>query len=131
MFRLKRKQTKTGRTEPRTSRDTGQDAEQLACDYLQQQGLKLIQRNYHCRYGEIDLIMEHQGTVVLVEVRYRNDNRYGGAKASITPKKIQKLQATALHYMQRHRLQADMRFDVVAITGTPEIHIEWIRNAIS
>jgi len=127
MFRLNRNRNRTDTT----ARDTGMQAEQLACEYLQQQGLTLVERNYHCRYGEIDLIMRQGKAIVLVEVRYRNNNRYGGAKASITPKKISKLQATALHYMQQHQVRGQMRFDVIAITGSPEPHIEWVRNAIS
>lgn len=107
----------------------GQLAEQLACNYLQQQGLRLIERNYYCRLGEIDLIMQHRKSLVFVEVRYRKNNLFGGAVESITTKKQHKLQKTALHYMQQHQTRQSTRFDVVAITGQgPEQILEWIQN---
>ncbi|MCW8955307.1 MAG: YraN family protein [Gammaproteobacteria bacterium] len=108
---------------------TGQQAEQLACDYLQQQGLSLVERNYYCRLGEIDLIMQHQTSLVFIEVRYRKNNLFGGAAESITAKKQHKLQKTALHYIQQHKTRQNTRFDVVAITGQgPQQTLEWIQN---
>lgn len=107
----------------------GQLAEQLACDYLLQQGLTLVERNYYCRMGEIDLIMQHQNSLVFIEVRYRKNNLFGGAAESITTKKQDKLQKTALHYIQQHKSRQNTRFDVVAITGQhPEQILEWIQN---
>lgn len=107
----------------------GQQAEQLACDYLLQQGLTLVERNYYCRMGEIDLIMQHQNSLVFIEVRYRKNNLFGGAAESITTKKQDKLQKTALHYIQQHKSRQNTRFDVVAITGLqPEQILEWIQN---
>lgn len=105
-------------------------AENFACDYLLKKGLKFIDKNYHCRQGEIDLIMEHNNTLVFVEVRYRKNNHFGGAKESITFSKQQKLQTTALHYMQKHGSQKNARFDVIAITGEgKQQSFEWIQNA--
>lgn len=101
----------------------------MACDHLQQQGLTLIQRNYQCRMGEIDLIMKHHDTLVFVEVRYRKNNHFGGALESITRKKQDKLTRTALHYMQLHKTRLNTRFDVVAITGQgTDKTLEWIQN---
>jgi putative endonuclease len=110
--------------------EKGKQAEQFACDYLSQQGLLLLDKNYHCRLGEIDLIMQHDSTLVFIEVRYRKNNHYGGAKESITAKKQQKIQSTALHYMQKHQKNTNARFDVIAITGQgEEQQFEWIQNA--
>lgn len=107
----------------------GQHAEKIACEYLQQQGLVLIDKNYHCRLGEIDLIMEHDDTLVFVEVRYRKNNLYGDAKESVTYKKQQKLQKAALHFLQQHK-NRNARFDVIAITGeNKQQSFEWIQNA--
>jgi putative endonuclease len=101
----------------------------MACEYLQRQGLKLIDRNYHCRMGEIDLIMDHDNTLVFVEVRYRKNNLFGGALESVTYKKQQKLQKTALHFLQ-HYQDRNARFDVIAITGEhKQQSFEWIQNA--
>jgi len=108
----------------------GKQAENIACEYLITQGLSFIAKNYYCRQGEIDLIMNDRNTLVFVEVRYRKNNHYGGAKESITYKKQQKLQTTALHYMQKHHHDRQARFDVIAITGDNKDHsFEWIQNA--
>lgn len=108
----------------------GKQAENIACEYLIKQGLKIIERNYYCRRGEIDLIMSDNNTLVFVEVRYRKSNLYGDAKESVTYKKQQKLHLTALHYMQKYKHDRQARFDVIAITGDSQQHrFEWIQNA--
>jgi putative endonuclease len=94
--------------------------------------LRLVARNVRSPFGEIDLIMEHAGTVIFVEVRYRNTMRFGGAAASVDRRKQHRLRATAEHFLQRNAKLArrPCRFDVVAITtakGAPEI--EWIPDA--
>jgi putative endonuclease len=106
----------------------GDDTEQLACNYLQSNGLHLLQRNFFSRYGEIDLIMRDGNTIVFIEVRYRKNRHYGGAAASVTPAKQQRIIKTALHYHQKNALQDAMRFDVVAVEGNAS-KIEWIQNA--
>ena len=110
----------------------GQDAEHQACVYLQRQGLQLLEKNYQCRQGEIDLVMQDpaHNSLVFVEVRQRSQSRYGGAVSSVTEKKQAKLRLTALHYLQHKAPRANARFDVVAIQGTAATQqIEWIRNA--
>ena len=106
----------------------GVRAERQAYRYLQSQGLTLLARNYSCRLGEIDLIMSDRDTLVFVEVRERNSARYGGAAASITPPKQQKIQRTAEYFLVNHRRLSNMpcRFDVVAIEGGT---ISWLRDA--
>ena len=102
----------------------------LACDYLKKQGLRLIDKNVHSRYGEIDLIMQHQDMLVFIEVRYRKTQDYGGAKASVTAAKQLKLTKTALYYMQMKGREFNARFDVVAMSGEGNnLAIEWIKNA--
>lgn len=115
--------------------EQGRLAEIQACAYLKKQGLKLLEKNFHCRYGEIDLIMSHGKTLIFVEVRYRRNNHFGGPLASITPQKQQRLLTTAQVYLQQHPqpTNTEMRFDVVALTldpGNQETKIEWIQNAI-
>lgn len=110
--------------------NSGQAAEHLACKFLQQQGLQLIEKNYHCRQGEIDLVMQHGNSLVFIEVRQRSDAHFGGALASVTTKKQEKLRLTALHYLQHRAPNANARFDVVAIQGADtQQQIEWIRDA--
>jgi putative endonuclease len=108
---------------------TGAVFETLALQYLQQQGLSLVSRNFSCRYGEIDLICRKNQMLVFVEVKYRQSNGFGGAAAAVTLKKQQKLAKTASCFLQQQRSQAPCRFDVVAITGEAPYRIEWIQNA--
>ncbi len=116
---------------PFSSRSSkGKAAEQIACDYLIRQGLQLIEKNFHSRQGEIDLIMRHLDTLVFVEVRYRKNQDFGGAVESITATKQARIRHTALYYMQKQGREFNARFDVIAMTGsqdTPEIN--WIQNA--
>ena len=108
----------------------GSTCEKLACDYLKKNGLRLIDKNFRSRYGEIDLIMQHRESVVFIEVRYRKNQSHGGAKASVTPAKQLKIQKTALYYMQKNGRELNARFDVVAMSGeNNNLNIEWIKNA--
>ena len=74
----------------------GDDAEQRAAAYLQLAGLKLVERNYRCRFGEIDLVLHEGSTVVFAEVRLRASARFGGAAASIDARKQAKLIAAEI-----------------------------------
>ncbi len=113
--------------------EAGRRAEQDACDYLERQGLRLVERNYACACGEIDLIMLDRNTLVFVEVRYRRSHRYGSGAESVDWRKQGKLSATAAHYLQGHPRAArrPCRFDVIALTGQDNghVHIDWISNA--
>lgn len=109
--------------------NTGAEAEQLAATFLQRQGLKLVETNYRCRFGEIDLICHDRNTLVFVEVRLRGNDTFGGAAASITARKQHKLVLAARHYLQRLRAAPACRFDVVLLRGLRDNDIEWIRNA--
>ena len=112
----------------------GKVAEEIACSHLKKNGLTLIDKNFYSRYGEVDLIMQDQETLVFIEVRYRKNLDYGGALESITPGKQKKIQTTALYYMQKKGGEVNTRFDVVSLTGNNinnpnNISIEWIQNA--
>lgn len=107
----------------------GNDAEDKACYYLEKKGLQLINRNFSIRAGEVDLIMRDKDeTLVFIEVRYRKNTDFGGAAASVTPKKQQRIIKAALAYQQKHAPQSSMRFDVVAIEGD-NMAINWIKSA--
>jgi putative endonuclease len=103
-------------------------AEQMAATFLKQHGLKLVAQNYHCRYGEIDLIMKEDEVLVFVEVRLRTNQHYGFAAESISPKKQQKIIQTAQHFLMQHGEQA-CRFDAILMDKADQQHIEWIRHA--
>lgn len=109
----------------------GEEAERLAADHLVAGGLSLLERNYRCRYGEIDLIMTEGDGLVFVEVRFRHHVQFGGPQASVDHRKQQKLLHSAEHYLQQHHAHGrPCRFDVVAISGEGDgIKIEWLKNA--
>lgn len=108
----------------------GQKAEDLACEYLKKQGLRFITRNFRSRFGEIDLILRDKTVLVFVEVRSRSSMAFGGAIASVTLGKQQKIVKTAQFYLVKHGLQDKMpvRFDVVALEGKSG-QINWIKQA--
>ncbi|SNR63727.1 putative endonuclease [Methylobacillus rhizosphaerae] len=108
----------------------GDNAEIIAGRYLESHGLRLINRNYRCRFGEIDLIMQQGDIIVFIEVRMRSHLQFGGAAASITPSKQQKLIRTAEHFLQQHGNTA-CRFDAILMNKLDTDQIEWITNAFS
>ena len=108
----------------------GKDAEARAARYLEARGLHIVERNYRSRYGEIDLIARDGVTLVFVEVRARSSNAFGGAAASITAAKRQKLTRTALHYLAGAGRTPRCRFDAVLLAGD-DGPVEWIRDAFS
>lgn len=120
----------------KTSHSKGQDTEQACCEYLQQQGLKLVTRNYRGHRGEIDLIMQEANTLIFVEVRFRKNNLYGGGLESVTVKKQQRILTTAEEYLQNETKLKNGRIDVVAMSQKPQNNqteaiytFEWIKNA--
>jgi putative endonuclease len=107
----------------------GSAAEELAMRHLQGKGLRLKERNFRTRVGEIDLIMQQAQTLVFVEVRFRQSSNYGSPAETVTPHKQQRLIRAAMHYLQRQGLDQPCRFDIVAISGSRQQTIEWIQNA--
>ncbi|MEO8103721.1 MAG: YraN family protein [Betaproteobacteria bacterium] len=115
-----------------TTKQSGDSAERVAERYLGEQGLKLVARNYRCRYGEIDLVMREQDTLVFVEVRMRRtraDRDFGGAAASIGPHKQARIIAAAQHYLAGMKQLPPCRFDAVLLNQLSAARIEWIRDA--
>ena len=108
----------------------GKTAENLACAYLEQRGLVLLERNFRCRLGELDLVMRDREQWVFVEVRSRRQNRYGSATETIDSRKQQRLLRTAAYYLQKYHLDVSCRFDVVAIdrAHSPPV-LEWLQDA--
>lgn len=110
-------------------KQTGRQGEEIAASYLVDKGYKILQRNWHCPTGELDIVMEDDGALVFVEVRTRRGNRFGTAEESITPVKQARLVELAQTYLQEvvppHQ---SWRIDVVAVhlgPGLPQVnHIE-------
>lgn len=107
--------------------EEGSRGEDAALFHLRQHGLQLVERNFLCKGGEIDLIMQDGATLVFVEVRKRARRDFGGAAASVTPAKQRRLIGAAQTFLQRYRQPPPCRFDVVAIDGDV---LDWLRNAI-
>jgi putative endonuclease len=114
----------------------GTAAEEAAESFLQQRGLKTLQRNFRCRMGEIDLVMRDGDCLVFTEVRFRRPGQHGSGADSITQAKRRKLVLTAGYYLRSRRVSAHQacRFDVVSIGQTADMgkrgyEINWIRNA--
>lgn len=110
---------------------TGDRAEGLVCRYLEQRGLVLLERNYRCRGGEIDLIMCEGDTLVFIEVRYRRSTAFGRAAETVSASKRSRLVQCAGRYLTQHRAwHRPARFDVVCIEGELRREgIDWLRDA--
>lgn len=115
--------------------EIGAAAERRAEAHLAAHGLTLRERNWRCRFGEIDLIMQEGGELVFVEVRARSSRAFGGAAASVAARKQQRLCRAAQLYLQQHYDEAgrpppNCRFDVVSIDhGTRPPGLDWLRGA--
>ncbi len=114
-----------------SNNNSGADAETKAEAFLVNQGLVKRERNYRCKLGEIDLIMQHKDTLVFVEVRLRSHRDFANAAESVTIRKQHKIINTAHYYLQQHQLtdKANCRFDVVAFSNNGEP--DWIKDAFS
>lgn len=98
-------------------RKIGQKQEKIAAEYLKMQGYRILEQNFCCPFGEIDMIAEHQGYLVFVEVKYRRTLREGYPQEAVTLAKQEKISRAALWYMAKNQIYSDMpcRFDVVAM----------------
>jgi len=108
--------------------------ENQAKDFLLQQGLSLLKQNYHCRFGEIDLVMLHKNVICFIEVKYRNSTGFGGAASAISTQKQNKIVKTALVFISQNNAYKhySMRFDAFLMQQqrdgqNPDVN--WIQNA--
>lgn len=111
-------------------RSIGAIMEERAVGYLAEQGMQILERNYRCRQGEIDLIGWERGYLVFVEVKYRSGRRAGVPEAAVDWRKVRKICRTADYYRSMHEVWdcVPQRYDVVALEGE---EIRWYRNAFS
>jgi putative endonuclease len=111
----------------------GAAAEDLALQYLQVRGLKILARNLRCRAGELDLVCLDDGVLIVVEVRQRGSAEFGGAVGSVTWSKQRKIIRAAQFFLRRekHWRNLSVRFDVLAIEGLPDgaHRIHWVKDA--
>lgn len=110
------------------NRKIGTKYEEKAAEYLKSKGYDIIERNFTCRQGEIDIIAKEGETLVFVEVKYRNSTRYGTPSEAVDTKKQYRIMTAAQYYIVKNRISDDTqcRYDVIAILGNK---IELIKNA--
>ncbi len=108
----------------------GQQGEDRACQHLTKAGLTLVARNVRYKGGELDLVMRDRDSLVFVEVRVRNNSRFGSGAESVTYRKQQRLLLAAQLYLQQHpeHSRRPCRFDVVSLQGDS---LEWLKDAFS
>lgn len=109
-------------------RQVGTDKEEMAAAYLEERGMKIVERNFRNRQGEIDIIGYHEGYLVFVEVKYRSSGNKGSALGAVTYQKQRQICKVADYYRYLHKLGMNtmIRYDVVAIQGED---VQWIKNA--
>ena len=118
-----------------SSKSTGDLGESLAREYLENNGYRILDTNYRCPGGEIDIVARQDDFLVFVEVRTRTNLNFGSPEESVTPAKKGRLIATALHYRQSHyNMPASWRIDFIGVMldpkGSPP-RIDHIPNAIT
>ena len=116
------------------TRAVGGQWERHAEAYLHRRGLKTVARNFNCRVGEIDLVMEDGECLVFMEIRYRENSRFGSGAETVTRAKQRRIICAAQKYLQLHRNRATQpcRFDVISLGNEQgKLTAEWIRNAFT
>jgi putative endonuclease len=113
-----------------TTTARGREAETLVARYLESRGLRVLEHNFRVRGGEIDLICRDGKVLVFVEVRLRSRGDFGGAGASITLAKRQRIILAARHFLAG-KAEGDCRFDCVLLDALDSRCIEWLKNAFS
>lgn len=112
----------------------GQRGEAMARRFLQKRGYSILESNYRCPYGEIDIVARDRDQTVFVEVRTRLSTAYGTPEESLTPTKQRHMLATSQEYLQRHEMgEADCRIDLVSIrlgAGSREPRIDHLQHAV-
>lgn len=114
----------------RTARSRGAAIEQIAAQWLQQRGLKLVACNHYVKGGELDLVMYDQDILVFIEVKHRVTTRYGHPLETVDAQKRQRLIRAATLYIAQHAVVCPCRFDILAITGKPPaLEYHWEKAA--
>ena len=110
-------------------KELGRRGEDLALHFLIRAGYDIIERNFHSRYGEIDIIASIDSFIVFVEVKYRKNDLHSVPAMAVNFRKQEKMKKTALHYIGLHEISdRDFRFDIIEITGVREFKINHIEN---
>jgi putative endonuclease len=117
---------------PSDNQQFGKIGEEIAQRYLEEQNFRSLEQNWHCRYGELDLIMQEEDELVFVEVKTRRNNHVGYPEEMIDRGKVERLKKSAEQYIEQYDKQEMFwRFDIVAISGdTQNYQVHHIRDAL-
>jgi len=128
---LKRVTTSQGHGPRRERKELGKRGEELALRFLKKKGYKIVERNYICKMGEMDIIAQEKDTLVFVEVKTRTSTAFGPPQLAVNSAKQMQLSKVALNFLKEKRLEdIKARFDVVAIVLRPSgEEIELIKDA--
>ena len=103
---------------------SGKDGEDKACNYLKSKKYKILEKNYRCLYGEIDIIAKYNNTLVIIEVKYRKSAKFGKGYEAVNYTKQQKIIKTLQYYINEKNVKMPVRFDVISIDDNEITHIE-------
>ncbi len=116
-------------------REKGTYYENLACDYIRESGGEILETNFRCRTGEIDIIAKDEKYIAFVEVKYRTDDKFGPAEAAVDIRKQKAICRISDFYRKKNGLGDDVaqRFDVIAITACSDdaTKVKWLKNAFA
>ena len=115
----------------RSNTEKGRSGEDLAAEFLAKQGVEIIERNYHTKFGEIDLIGFDKSTIIFIEVKLRNNDNFGTPVEAVTQTKLKRIYKSAQLYISENESNYDYRFDVIAISKDNInrcYHLEWFKN---
>jgi putative endonuclease len=112
-------------------KELGKKGEEKALRFLKKKGYRIIEQNYVCKLGEMDIIAKEKDTLVFIEVKTRTSTEFGPPQLAVNSSKQRQLSKVALNYLKEKKLEdVKARFDVVAILlGTEGEEIELIKNA--
>ena len=100
--------------------DLGKWGEEVAANYLQQQGYTILHRNWMYQHRDLDIVAMDAGALVIVEVKTRKDERFVNADTAVTPQKVRSLSLAANAYVKRYNISLEIRFDIITIVGCPD-----------
>ncbi|MEG1609178.1 MAG: YraN family protein [Clostridia bacterium] len=107
------------------NRKVGIEGETLACEYLQNKGFEIVERNFSCKLGEIDIVAKKENLLAIVEVKTRENTKFGMPFEAVTSSKIKNIIAVTKYYLMCHKnVDMDIRFDVISILRGQIEHIE-------
>lgn len=110
---------KEERLQKMNNRRLGEEKERFVCEWLEEHGYRILERNFRCRTGEIDIVAQEGGYLVFIEVKYRTDAAHGRPQEAVGRRKQRTVSRTALFYLKRYRCveTTPVRFDVVGVSG--------------